>query len=307
MRSDRSKRRGHGVSLPFLLSVAVHLALLSVLVLNFSLSSKPMGAKKNLSTEPIIQAKAVDEQKIQQVVEQIKAKEEKKKQEELERKKELKELEQKRQQEEQRLQELEKKKEIEKKELSELAEKKKLEEQQRKEAEEKRKAEDQKRKEAEEKRKAEDQKRKEAEKKREAEEKKKAEKLKKEQEKKKKAEALQKREAEKKRKAAEAKKARQALERRADAEFNRYAARIQAKVESNWRYSGQQCLTAKVLVQLAPGGVVRNVRVIRGSGDPVFDRSVEAAFLRASPLPLPPDPQLFEFYREIEFLFNPCG
>ena len=78
-------------------------------------------------------------------------------------------------------------------------------------------------------------------------------------------------------------------------------------MESNWRYSGQQCLTAKVLVQLAPGGVVRNVRVIRGSGDPVFDRSVEAAFLRASPLPLPPDPQLFEFYREIEFLFNPCG
>jgi len=293
MRSGRSKRRGHGVSLPFILSVGVHLALLSVLVLNFSLSSKPMGAKKNLSTEPIIQAKAVDEQKIQQVVEQIKAKEEKKKQEELERKKELEELEQKRQQEEQRLQELEKKKEIEKKELSELAKKKKLEEQQHKEAEKKRIAEERKRKEAE--------------KKREAEEKKKAEKLKREQEKKKKAEALQKREAEKKRKAAEAKKARQALERRADAEFNRYAARIQAKVENNWRYSGQQCRTAKVSVQLAPGGVVKNVRVIRGSGDPVFDRSVEAAFLRASPLPLPPDPQLFEFYREIEFVFNPCG
>ncbi len=293
MRSHRTKRRGHGVLLPFLLSLAVHLALLSVLVLNFSLSSKPMGAKKNLSAEPIIQAQAVDEQKVQQVVEQIRAKEEQKKQEALQRKKELEALQQKRHQEEQRLRELEKKKQLEKKQLDELAKKKKREEQQRKAAEKKRKAEELKRREAEKKRKAE--------------EKKKAEKLRKEQEKKKKAEALKKREAEKKRKAAEAKKARQALERRADAEFNRYAARIQAKVESNWRYNGQQCHTAKVRVQLAPGGVVRNVRVIRGSGDPVFDRSVEAAFLRASPLPLPPDPQLFQFYREIEFVFNPCG
>ena len=96
-------------------------------------------------------------------------------------------------------------------------------------------------------------------------------------------------------------------QRRADAEFGRYAKRIQERVENNWRYSGRRCRTARVLVQLAVGGVVRDVRTIRGSGDPVFDRSVEAAILRASPLPLPPDPELSPFYREMEFLFNPCG
>jgi len=281
-----SKRRGHGIGLPFMLALGVHLLLLAILVLNLSFSTRPVGAKKSLPPEPIVQARAVDEQKIQDVMEQIKQEKEKKKQEEIERKQELQKLEQKRKKEERRLEELKKKKELEKKKLIELEKKKKREEKKRKEAEKKRKIEEKKRKER---------------------EKKEALKRKKAAEKKKKAEAKKKREAEKKRKAAEAKKKRQELERRADAEFNRYAARIQSKVENNWRYAGQQCHTAKVLVKLAPGGVVRNVRVIRGSGDPVFDRSVEAAFLRASPLPLPPDPQLFEFYREIEFLFNPCG
>ena len=279
MRSNLSKRRGHGLTLPFLLALGVHLLLLAILVLNLSFSTKTAGAKKSPPPEPVIQAKAVDEQKILDVVEQIKQERERKKQEEIERKRELQKLEQKRRKEERRLEELKKKKELEKKKLTELEKKKKREEKKRREAEKKRKIEEKKRK----------------------------EKAKKEALKKKKAEARKKREAEKKRKAAEAKRKRQELERRADAEFNRYAARIQSKVENNWRYAGQQCHTAKVLVKLAPGGVVRNVRVIRGSGDPVFDRSVEAAFLRASPLPLPPDPQLFEFYREIEFVFNPCG
>jgi colicin import membrane protein len=45
--------------------------------------------------------------------------------------------------------------------------------------------------------------------------------------------------------------------------------------------------------------------VVRGSGNAAFDRSVENAVHKASPLPLPPDPTLFEHYREIEFLFNP--
>lgn len=286
MRLDHAKRRGHGLTLPFLLALGVHILLFSVLLLNLSFSSKPLGAKKNLPSEPIVHAKAVDEQKIQKVMKQIEEEKEKKKQEEIDRKQELQKLEQQRKEEEKRLKELKSKKELEKKKLSELQKKKKFEEK---------------------KRKIEEKKRKEKAKKEALKKKKEAERKKKELEKKKKAEAKKKREAEKKRKAAEAKKKRQELERRADAEFNRYAARIQAKVENNWRYAGQQCHTAKVLVKLAPGGVVRNVRVIRGSGDPVFDRSVEAAFLRASPLPLPPDPQLFEFYREIEFVFNPCG
>ncbi len=47
------------------------------------------------------------------------------------------------------------------------------------------------------------------------------------------------------------------------------------------------------------------MNVIRSSGDPVFDRSVESAVLKASPLPLPGDAALFTHFREINFNFDP--
>ena len=45
--------------------------------------------------------------------------------------------------------------------------------------------------------------------------------------------------------------------------------------------------------------------VVRSSGDPLFDRSVETAVLKASPLPLPTDASLFNHFREINFNFDP--
>ncbi len=45
--------------------------------------------------------------------------------------------------------------------------------------------------------------------------------------------------------------------------------------------------------------------VVQSSGDPVFDRSVENAVYRASPLPLPDDSALFPYFRELEFTFRP--
>jgi colicin import membrane protein len=57
-----------------------------------------------------------------------------------------------------------------------------------------------------------------------------------------------------------------------------------------------------------PGGAVMQVRIVAGSGDPMFDSSVEAAVQKASPLPVPSasDP-LFDRFRELEFVFNPQG
>ncbi len=51
-----------------------------------------------------------------------------------------------------------------------------------------------------------------------------------------------------------------------------------------------------------PGGEVLTVEVLRCTGSAALRRSVEAAVYRASPLPPPPDPELFE--REIEFTFR---
>jgi colicin import membrane protein len=94
---------------------------------------------------------------------------------------------------------------------------------------------------------------------------------------------------------------------RAATEADKYKALIRDKVSRNWirplgAKTGLRCV---VRVRLVPGGDVLEAVVVKGSGNPVFDRSVEAAVHKASPLPLPADPELFDYFRDIEFLFNP--
>jgi len=88
------------------------------------------------------------------------------------------------------------------------------------------------------------------------------------------------------------------------AEFIPY---IQDKIQRNWlRPPGSPAgLSCLVKVRLIPGGDVASVSVIRSSGDSVFDRSVEQAVRKASPLPLPQDAKLFTHFREINFNFDP--
>jgi colicin import membrane protein len=94
---------------------------------------------------------------------------------------------------------------------------------------------------------------------------------------------------------------------RAKSALSEFIPYIQDKVQRNWlRPPGSpQGLTCLVKVRLIPGGEVASVNVIRSSGDPVFDRSVESAVLKASPLPLPSDATLFNHFREINFNFDP--
>jgi colicin import membrane protein len=97
-----------------------------------------------------------------------------------------------------------------------------------------------------------------------------------------------------------------ARQARAAKEFNKYKALIQQKVTRNWiavgTSPGLECL---VSVRLSPGGEVLEAKVIKGSGNPIFDRSVPPAVYKSSPLPIPPDPDLFEDYRELTFTFRP--
>ena len=52
-----------------------------------------------------------------------------------------------------------------------------------------------------------------------------------------------------------------------------------------------------------PGGVVTGVQVGRCNGDEAVRQSIEAAVYRASPLPQPSDPALFE--RNLVVTFRP--
>lgn len=83
---------------------------------------------------------------------------------------------------------------------------------------------------------------------------------------------------------------------RASGQMNQYIAQITAKIESKWirPASAQPGLNCEVRVTQVPGGTVVGVQVGRCNGDESVRQSIEAAVYRASPLPLPSDPALFE-------------
>jgi colicin import membrane protein len=232
--------------------------------------------------------------------------------------------------EEKKLAEQRRQEEAEKLRVAEVEQKRKAEAKAKAEAEQKRNAEARAKAEAEQKRKADaaakvkaeaERKRKaetEAKAKAEAEQKRKAEaKAKAEAEAKAKADAEQKRKAEAKAKAEAEQRRREAdlqaqlkaeqEEARARSALSEYIPYIQDKVQRNWlRPAGSAAgLSCLIRVRLIPGGDVVSATVVRSSGDPLFDRSVETAVLKASPLPLPTDASLFNHFREINFNFEP--
>jgi colicin import membrane protein len=82
-----------------------------------------------------------------------------------------------------------------------------------------------------------------------------------------------------------------------------YVAQIQARVQRAWirpptARAGLNCV---VYVTQVPGGEVVGVRVGECNGDDYVRQSIEAAVYRASPLPKPADPSLFERNLKLEF------
>jgi colicin import membrane protein len=78
---------------------------------------------------------------------------------------------------------------------------------------------------------------------------------------------------------------------------------ISAKIKSNWfrpptARSGIECT---LYVTQVPGGEVTQVRIGDCNGDQAVRQSIEDAVYRASPLPPPPDPSLFDRNLKIDF------
>ncbi|MCF6323069.1 MAG: cell envelope integrity protein TolA [Gammaproteobacteria bacterium] len=300
-------------------SILVHVIFGTMVVMSLDWETKVKPAPH------VIQATLVDESRVKAEMEKLRLADEKKKQLANAEKKKRDDAKKARQREEKRLADLKKKREAERRQLKNEEKQRKQEEQKHKKAEQERKAEEKKHRDVEKKRIAD-------EKKARVQKQAQLDKLKAEQI------ALEEkmvREEEQRIQAAEALKKQQALERiRAEearirqqqlAEEQRLldAARereyqsivdkhveiIRQKVTRNWlRPTGSMAgLACTVQVRIIPGGDVLDVRITKSSGNAVFDRSVEMAVLKASPLPLPADRALFDRFRVLEFIFDPEG
>jgi colicin import membrane protein len=77
---------------------------------------------------------------------------------------------------------------------------------------------------------------------------------------------------------------------------NQYAALIEQRVYRNWNRpaTARPGIECQVRVRQARGGTVLSVEVGQCNGDAAVRQSIEAAVLRSSPLPPPPDPRLFQ-------------
>lgn len=304
-------------SIAFTIAVILHLLFIGALLFNWEYD-KPK--KIVLKQGDVIQTTAVDANSFNARIEEIERKKKSEQQRKAEQARKKKALAEKKRKEELRQKEEQKRKQAEatrKKEQQRkaaLLKKKKLQEQKLKEKKLKeQKLKEQKRKEAE--KKTAEEKRKKAEARKIAEARKKAE-QKKIAEAKRKAEAKRIAEARKK---AEAEKKRQAeLKRQQEREraererlsrgiVKKHVALIAQKIERNWRQppgtpANLQC---KIDIRLRSNGDVISVKIAESSGNAAFDRSVETAVRKASPLPVPRDSVIFKQFEVMRLRFEP--
>lgn len=87
--------------------------------------------------------------------------------------------------------------------------------------------------------------------------------------------------------------------------LNQYIALIEQRIVRNWNRppSARAGLQCEVRVAQTPNGTVLSVQLGACNGDAAVRQSIEAAVMRSSPLPPPPDPRLFE--RNLVLVFKP--
>ena len=87
--------------------------------------------------------------------------------------------------------------------------------------------------------------------------------------------------------------------------LNQYIAMIEQRIVRNWNRppSARAGLECRVRVTQTPTGTVLSVQIDQCNGDAAVKQSIEAAVMRSSPLPPPPDPRLFE--RNLVLVFKP--
>lgn len=89
--------------------------------------------------------------------------------------------------------------------------------------------------------------------------------------------------------------------------LQQYKTRILAVIASHWLVPANltKDLACQLAVRLATDGSVLHVKLLRSSGNSLLDRSARLAVLKASPLPVPKDPVLFQQFRELHLTVRP--
>lgn len=91
-------------------------------------------------------------------------------------------------------------------------------------------------------------------------------------------------------------------------EVQTFVVRIIDRISTFWSrpLSAYDDMVVELNIQLVPAGDLVGVRLMAGSGDDAFDRSALLAVQKASPLPVPDDPLLFDrYFRSINLKFSP--
>lgn len=293
----RSKKLGLTIK-SFTYAIVIHAFIGALLLTSFNTNLSKVSLPSAKQQPEPVQAMVLTEADLKKQMDIIEHKEEKKKLEQKKAEKRLEDL----------LAQTKEAKKKQKQEEQKLAEIKKEQEQQKKKAEQKKKklADEKKKKLVDEKKK-----KKELAKKKEKERltkvKKEEERKRKEAEKKKKAELARKKKLEEEKRAKELALQQRLEEERTEAALAQYVPIIRQKVGRNWNQpvNVQSGITASVLVKLSVTGEVLSATVTRSSGNSVFDRSVENAVYKASPLPIPQERGVNERFRNLNLKFKP--
>jgi colicin import membrane protein len=256
--------REHAITLT--LSILLHAVVIGLLAYGFvTLRSRPTPRP-----QPAIEATVVDERSIQEEAQRLEREEKERVRQAQEERDQAEQARREREQEQQRVEELKQQREAEEKLAQEREQQRQQEEQ-----EAKRKADEAKR--QQQAKAAADKKRKELE-----------------------AKQRKESEAELKRRLAEEERRSAAVD---SGQLAQYVAQIQARIQRAWIRppSAREGLRCIVDVTQVPGGEVVGVKIGECNGDDAVRQSIEAAVYRASPLPEPSDPALFERNLRLEF------
>lgn len=282
-------------------AIVIHVAAAVLLVLNIDW---PTHVASPRSEPAPVQASVVSEAEIRKQMDAIQEKEQAEERRQQEAQEKLEDLLRQKEAEEQRLAEIKQRQEQEQQEAEELARQKEQElaklKQQEEEQREQEQAEAERKRREEAEAEAERKRQEEAERKRQEEEERKRQ----EEEEQRQRALAEKREREK---ALQEQLEQERVARRVESALDQYIPIIRQKVGRNWnRPAGlRDNIEASVNVRLSQAGEVLSARITKSSGNPVFDRSVENAVLKASPLPIPQERGVNEQFRNVTLNFKP--